>query len=95
MIKKPRTAKPPENPYLTAVSVDELSPANRIAHDIVSERRDLLPSVERIMNAGLDADTTINALSLFRQSLSDLADPHRDPRVAIASAVKTREGNQP
>ena len=49
MIRKPRPAKPVDNPYLTAASVDELSPANRLAYEIVSERRDLLTSVEQIM----------------------------------------------
>jgi hypothetical protein len=87
MIKKPRRpAKPAENPYLTSGSADDLSPANRIAYEIVAERRDLVPSVERIMNAGLNQDGTLRALSLFRESLTTIGDPHRDPRVAIAAA---------
>jgi hypothetical protein len=87
MIKKSRrSVRPPENPYLTSSSVDDLSPANRIAYEIVAERRDLVPSVERIMNAGLDQDGTVHALSLFRESLTSVGDPHRDPRVAIATA---------
>ena len=61
MIKK-RTAKGPPNPYLTTASPDDLEPANRIAFDIVHVRRDLLPSVERIMNAGLDDDATLQAI---------------------------------
>jgi hypothetical protein len=85
MVIKKRAGKPPPNPYLTAGSADELSPANRIAHDIVAERRDLLPSVERIMNAGLAESATIGALELFRASLQTPGDPNRDPRVAIAS----------
>lgn len=88
MIKKPRRpAKPAENPYLTSGSAEELSPANRIAYEIVAQRRDLVPSVERIMNAGLDQDGTVRALSLFRESLTTIGDPHRDPRVAIAAAA--------
>ena len=86
MIKK-RTAKGPPNPYLTTASPDDLEPANRIAFDIVHERRDLLPSVERIMNAGLDDDATLQAISWFRDSLETTGDPHRDPRVAIADAA--------
>jgi hypothetical protein len=90
MIKKPRRpAKPAENPYLTSGSADELSPANRIAYEIVAERRDLVPSVERIMNAGLDQDATVRALSLFRESLTAIGDPHRDPRVAIAAVTSS------
>jgi hypothetical protein len=82
-----RTNKPPPNPYLSAATVDDLSPANRIAHDIVAERRDLLPSVERIMNAGLAEPATICALGLFRDSLQTPGDPNRDPRVAIAAVA--------
>jgi hypothetical protein len=89
MIKKPRQpTKGAGNPYLTSGTVDDLSPDNRIAYEIVAERRDLVPSVERIMNAGLDQDETVRALSLFRDSLTTLGDPHRDPRQAIAAAAK-------
>jgi len=95
VIRKPRPAKAPPNPYLTSASVEELSPANRIAHDIISERRDVLASVERIMNAGLDPDATVHALNLFRAALDDLDDPHRDPRAAIATAAAASTGGQP
>ena len=54
MVARKRSTKAPRNPYLTAATPDDLGPANRIAYDIIAERRDLLPSVERIMNAGLD-----------------------------------------
>jgi hypothetical protein len=84
-----RSAKPAENPYLTSSSVDELTPANRIAYEIVAERRDLVPSLERIMNAGLDQEATLRALSLFRDSLTTVGDPNRDPRVAIAAATSS------
>lgn len=85
MAVRKRSTKAPRNPYLTSATPDELSPANRIAHDIVAERRDLLPSLERIMNAGLDEDGTVGVLTLFRCSLTAAGDPNRDPRVAIAS----------
>jgi hypothetical protein len=74
------------NPYLKSPGADDLSPANQIARDIIAERRDLLPSVERIMNAGLDEDATVGALSLFRASLGTTGDANRDPRVAIAAS---------
>jgi hypothetical protein len=74
----------PVSPYLTTASPLDLDPCNRIAHDIVSTRHDLLPSVERIMNAGLTAEQTASALELFRTSLATQGDPNRDPRVAIA-----------
>lgn len=85
MIKKTR-GKAAENPYRSSASPDDLGPANRLAFDIIAERRDLLPSVERIMNAGLGDDATVRAMTLFRDSLTAVNDPHRDPRVAIAAA---------
>ncbi len=82
-----RATKPSPNPYLTTESPDDLEPASRIAYDIVHDRRDVLPSVERIMNAGLDADATLRAMTLFRDALVTTGDPHRDPRVAIANST--------
>jgi hypothetical protein len=79
-------AKRIPNPYLTTDSPDDLSPPNRIAYEIFATRRDLQPSVERIMNAGLDEDATTKALSLFRDSLGTPGDPHRDPAAAIAAS---------
>jgi hypothetical protein len=84
MATRKRSIKVPANPYLTSATPDDLGPANRIAYDIVAARRDLLPSVERIMNADLDEDGTVGALTLFRCSLTAPGDPNRDPRVAIA-----------
>lgn len=81
-----RTKKQPDNPYLDAESPDDLEPANRVAYEIVAERRDLLPSVERIMSAELDDDARVRAITLFRDSLGQPGDPHRDPRVSIANA---------
>jgi hypothetical protein len=80
-----RATKASANPYLTTQSPDDLEPASRIAYDIVHDRRDVLPSVERIMNAGLDAEATLRAMTLFRDALITTGDPHRDPRVAIAN----------
>ena len=86
MVARKRSTKAPRNPYLTAATPDDLGPASRIAYDIIAERRDLLPSVERIMNAGLPDTATERALGLFRNSLVDIDDPHRDPQVAIDTA---------
>jgi hypothetical protein len=81
--KQPRKSTGP-NPYRSSTSPDDLGPANRLAYEIVAERRDLLPSVERIMNAGLPEEHTVRAMTLFRDALGASGDPHRDPRVAIA-----------
>jgi hypothetical protein len=86
MATKKQTAKPARvtSPWLSSASPDELGPADRIAHDILAGRRDLLPSVQRIMTAGLGAEATLQAIGLFRDSLGNPGDVHRDPRVAIA-----------
>lgn len=84
-------AKQPPNPYLTAARVEDLAPADQIAHDIVARRRDLIPSVSRIMNAGLGV-ATLTAITLFRDALTDLSDPNRDPAVAIANGARATPG---
>ena len=81
-----KAAKGRNNPYLGDGDPEALSPANRLAYEIVADRRDVLPSVERIMNAGLEESETVTALTLFRTALASLSDPNRDPRVALAAA---------
>jgi hypothetical protein len=93
MAAKKQSATPP-NPYQSSTSGAELSPANRIAFEVVAERRDLLPSVERIMNAGLSEDAAVQALNLFRDSLGSAGDPNRDPRVAIEAVSTTKGGKK-
>jgi hypothetical protein len=83
--KKARTGR--SSPYLTSTDVDELSPTNRMAHEILTSSGDLLPSIDRIMQAGLSDSDTLTALTLFRDSLGVSGDPNRDPRVAIATAT--------
>lgn len=81
-----RPAKRPPNPYLDeGGDVEALSPANRLAYDIVSDRRDVLPSVEHIMNAGLTETETAEALTLFHAALGSVTDPNRNPRTAVAA----------
>jgi hypothetical protein len=67
--------------------VDDLAPTELLAHELVSEKADLAPSVERIMEAELSDDQRHRALVAFRDSLSTPGDPNRDPRVAIANAA--------
>jgi len=93
MVKK-STRHALANPYLRAATPDDLGPADRIAYDIVADRRDLLPSVERIMNAGLDEESRVGALTLFRSSLGVVGDPNRDPRVAIAAYASAATGDE-
>jgi hypothetical protein len=93
MATKKQTARPSKvtSPWLTSASPDDLGPADRIAHDIVVGRRDLLPSVQLIMTAGLDEEATAQAIGLFRDSLSNPGDVHRDPRVAIARCTPSAD----
>jgi hypothetical protein len=72
-------------------SPDDVGPAERIAHEILSGRRDLLPSVDRIMTAGLGTAGTLHAITLFRDALDKPGDVHRDPRVAIAEGAATAD----
>jgi hypothetical protein len=72
-----------------SVPAEELAPNERIAHEVVSEYRDLAPSIEKIMNAEMDEDARHEALTAFRTSLGSIGDPNRDPRVAITNAGGT------
>jgi hypothetical protein len=64
-------------------SAHELDEVEQMAHGIINDRSDLLPSVERIMSAPLGADDRLRALTLFHDALHNPGDPNRDPRVAI------------
>jgi hypothetical protein len=66
---------------------EELAPNQQLAHQLVTDRSDLTPSVERIMTAEIDEDQRLAALTSFHNSLSAIDDPNRDPRVAIANAM--------
>ena len=65
---------------------EELEPSKQVAHEIVQLRRDLAPSVERIMSADLTDDQRHVAIGLFQTSLVATDDPHRNPQNAIATA---------
>jgi hypothetical protein len=82
-----KKAKTGSSPYMTSSDIDELSPPDRMAHELVTGRSDLLPSIERIMSAGLSEDDTVEALTLFRTALDAPGDPNRDPRVALAAVA--------
>jgi len=67
--------------------IEELPAAEQMAHQLVSERADLTPSVVRIMDAELTEDQRTHALNAFHGSLDSPGDPNRDPRTAIANAL--------
>lgn len=74
--------------HLRSVLPEDAREVDRLAFEILAGRRDLQPSVERIMNTSGADDTAARALVLFRDSLAAAGDPNRDPRVAIANASK-------
>ncbi len=68
--------------------IADLSEIEQVAHAIVTERKDLEPSVARIMDSeALDEDQRAVALNSFHTALSDPDnDENRNPMVAITNA---------
>jgi hypothetical protein len=62
------------------------NPRMPTARLIVTERRDLPPSVAKITSGALDEHVQLRAIDRFRDSVRTIGDPHRDPRAAIAVA---------
>lgn len=86
-VKHNRNKQAPTSPWCNAdVDVESLTANERTAHELVVRRRDLTPSVERIMSAALSDASTAQALAAFSAALNSPGDPNRDPSVAIASA---------
>lgn len=66
------------------VALEDLTDAERVGREILTGRRDLAPSVERILKAeDLDGDQRHRAILLFQASLEGVGDPNRNPSVAI------------
>lgn len=84
--------KSPAPDWRTPGIPDELSETDQLAHAIVTERRDVLPSVERIMSADLDPDARTRALTLFSNALQTPGDIYRDPRLAIEHCASDSPG---
>jgi hypothetical protein len=70
---------------MSAEALAQMSPSARVAHEIITARSDLAPSVNKIMNAELTDEQRLTAITRFNESLSALDDPFRDPRYAIAN----------
>ena len=67
--------------------IEDLSETEQVAHAIVTERRDLEPSVARIMDSEtLDEEQRAVALTSFHDALSDPGVENRNPMVAITNA---------
>jgi hypothetical protein len=72
--------------YDGRLPLDELSPSELLAHQIVTQYGDLQPSVVWIMEASIEEDQRHQALVAFHDSLGVIGDPNRDPRQAIINA---------
>jgi hypothetical protein len=84
---KKRTATETSRWRDATVDVESLEEDHRLAHELVLRRRDLTPSVARIMDADIGVDARCRALTAFTDALDTPGDPNRDPRVAIISAT--------
>ncbi|MGA9278066.1 hypothetical protein [Ilumatobacter sp.] len=79
--------KPTTSQWFTGETpLEELDPSKQVAHEIVQVRRDLMPSVDRIMSADLTEPQRHQAIGLFQASLVDIDDPFRNPDLAIEEA---------
>jgi hypothetical protein len=89
-VKKPAkrvVEKGEQRAYMQATLPADARPVDRVAYDVLMQRSDLLPSVERILNGSPDEATAERALVLFQQALSGVDDPNRNPQTAIAAAI--------
>ena len=87
--KTAKNKKAAASPWWDAtVDIDTLDDEQRLAHEIVTRRRDLTPSVQRIMSSQLDAAVRGRALAAFDAALTVPGDPNRDPRVALDNASR-------
>jgi hypothetical protein len=59
------------------------TPSEIMAAGIITEFSDLAPSVNRIMNSGLEEDGRMVAIAAFKESLGMINDPMRNPANAI------------
>lgn len=80
---KPRKAAAKRGVKPGAPLPDDHTPSEGVAYAIRTEFGDLAPSVNRIMNAGLDEAGTMVAITLFRDSLGVKGDKYRNPMEAI------------
>ncbi|MFN8024532.1 MAG: hypothetical protein U0Q03_23595 [Acidimicrobiales bacterium] len=83
---RPTKGSTPLPAYLQTSLPADATAVDQLAFEILSGRRDLLPSVQRIIDAGGEGGGE-RALRLFCDALDVIGDPNRDPRVAIANAA--------
>jgi hypothetical protein len=67
------------------------TPSEAAAHALLEERRDLEPSVKRIMDSELTEPGRLHAIGLFRDSLTSPGDPNRTPANAVEAALLVQD----
>jgi hypothetical protein len=65
------------------VAPENQTPSEAIAFTLGIERVDLAPSINRIMESDLTEAGKLQAITLFKASLTATGDPNRNPAVAI------------
>lgn len=80
------TSKRPVPQWKPTDSNREPDESDAMAQNILDERPDLLASVAKIMNAGLEMAGRLIALGLFRDAVPESTNEFRNPLMAIERA---------
>ena len=80
------TSKRPVPQWKPTDSNREPDESDAMAQNILDERPDLLASVAKIMNAGLEMAGRLIALGLFRDAMPESTNEFRNPLMAIERA---------
>ncbi|CAB4879323.1 unannotated protein [freshwater metagenome] len=72
---------------------EDHTPAQAIAHAIITLHLDLAPSVNRIMDAEIEEEARLVAITLFHNSLDVPGDPYRFPLAAIEAGRQMAPGS--
>ena len=76
---------------MIAAAAEDPTTSEGVAQAMRVESVDLIPSINRIMNAGLHEAACFRAITLFRDSIGVPGDPHRYPDYAIEVGRKVPE----
>ncbi|MEA3183714.1 MAG: hypothetical protein QOC57_1496 [Ilumatobacteraceae bacterium] len=76
---------------MIAAAAEDPTTSEGVAQAMRVESIDLVPSINRIMNAGLHEAACFRAITLFRDSIGVPGDPHRYPDNAIEAGRKVPE----
>ena len=86
--RKPATKR---TKAMVAALAEDPTTSEGVAQTMRAESVDLIPSINRIMNAGLHEAACFRAITLFRDSIGVPGDPHRYPDHAIEVGRRVKE----